>query len=280
MAERLPGLIDPNLPPDQQPLLDTSNPSPVAHPPSGAASGPVHAGSGCRSGSGTVPDANGSPIPDGAGPPKAPAPKTAKPQTAKSPAAGPHRSQAGEESTVTPVLSANFRREMEIRRYPVLVYTLVPLTALVLQAWLPRVVGPYDWFDFPLVVTVYFALGRRNPIQGTVMGVAMGLFEDALSHHAIGLNGVAKCVVGFVAASVGVRVDVENHTVRLVLNFLAFFAFERSLCIHLSRSAGTGTGMAMVHRGVSRDWQLADCDGAVSAAGPSANQGDEQEDRE
>jgi len=33
MAERLPGLIDPNLPPEQQPLLDTSNPTSVAHPP-------------------------------------------------------------------------------------------------------------------------------------------------------------------------------------------------------------------------------------------------------
>ncbi len=33
MAERLPGLIDPNLPADQQPLNDTSNPNPVAHPP-------------------------------------------------------------------------------------------------------------------------------------------------------------------------------------------------------------------------------------------------------
>ncbi len=33
MAERLPGLIDPNLPADQQPLHDTSNPNPVAHPP-------------------------------------------------------------------------------------------------------------------------------------------------------------------------------------------------------------------------------------------------------
>ncbi len=33
MAERLPGLIDPNLPPDQQPLHDSSNPVPVAHPP-------------------------------------------------------------------------------------------------------------------------------------------------------------------------------------------------------------------------------------------------------
>jgi hypothetical protein len=33
MAEHLPGLIDPNLPPDQQPLHDTSNPNPVTAPP-------------------------------------------------------------------------------------------------------------------------------------------------------------------------------------------------------------------------------------------------------
>ena len=33
MAEKLPGLIDPNLPPDQQPLNDTSNPNPVSRPP-------------------------------------------------------------------------------------------------------------------------------------------------------------------------------------------------------------------------------------------------------
>jgi rod shape-determining protein MreD len=52
------------------------------------------------------------------------------------------------------------------------------------------------------------------------MGASMGLLEDALSHHAIGVNGVAKTVVGFVAASVGVRIDVENHTIRLILNFL------------------------------------------------------------
>jgi rod shape-determining protein MreD len=117
------------------------------------------------------------------------------------------------------ILSADSRRDMEIRRYPLLVYTLVPLASLVLQAWLPRVVGRFDWFDLPLVVTIYFALGRRSPIQGTLMGAGMGLFEDALSHHAIGVNGVAKTVVGFLAASVGIRIDVENHTVRLLLNF-------------------------------------------------------------
>jgi rod shape-determining protein MreD len=119
-----------------------------------------------------------------------------------------------------PKLGANSRRDMEIRRYPLLVYALVPLVALVLQAWLPRALRGYAWFDLPLVITVYFALGRRSPIQGTLMGAAMGLFEDALTQHAIGINGVAKTIIGFLAASVGVRIDVENHTIRLVLNFL------------------------------------------------------------
>jgi rod shape-determining protein MreD len=101
-----------------------------------------------------------------------------------------------------------------------LIYVLAPLVALVLQAWLPRVLRNHVFFDLPLVVTVYFALGRRSPIQGTLMGAAMGLFEDALSHHAIGINGVAKTVAGFLAASVGIRIDVENFNIRLVLIFL------------------------------------------------------------
>lgn len=117
------------------------------------------------------------------------------------------------------LLSAGFRRDMEIRRYPLLAYAMIPLASLVLQAWLPRVVGRFVWFDLPLVVTVYFALGRRSPVQGAIMGAAMGLFEDALSHHPIGINGLAKTVVGFLAASVGVRIEVENYVIRLLLNF-------------------------------------------------------------
>ena len=116
--------------------------------------------------------------------------------------------------------ATDYRRELDIRRYPMAVYVLVPLAALVLQAWLPRVLGNHVWFDLPLVVTVYFALSRRSPIEGTLMGGALGIFEDALTQHAIGINGIAKTVVGFLAASVGVRIDVENYTIRLLLTFL------------------------------------------------------------
>lgn len=118
------------------------------------------------------------------------------------------------------VHGANYRRDLGVHSYPLLVYALAPLTALVLQAWLPHLLHGYTWFDLPLAVTVYFALARRDPVQGTMMGAGMGIFEDALTNHAIGGNGIAKTVAGFLAGSVGVRIDVDNFTIRLMMTFL------------------------------------------------------------
>jgi rod shape-determining protein MreD len=118
------------------------------------------------------------------------------------------------------VLGPDHRRDMGIRQFPFLIYAMTPIAALVLQALLPRFLRGYAWFDLPLLVTIYFALVRRDPIQGTLTGAGLGLFEDALTQHAIGVNGVAKTVAGFLAGSVGVRIDVENHTIRLMLTFL------------------------------------------------------------
>ena len=119
-----------------------------------------------------------------------------------------------------PVLMAESRRDVEIQRFPVLIYALVPVAALILQAWLPRLLGRFAWFDLPLVITVFFALSRRNPIQGSVLGGVLGIFEDALTGHAVGINGIAKTLVGYIAASVGVLINVESHTIRLILTFL------------------------------------------------------------
>lgn len=118
------------------------------------------------------------------------------------------------------VLTANSRRDLEIHRYPVPLYLAAPVIALVLQALLPRLLGRFSYFDLPLVITIYFALGRRSPIQGMFMGGILGIFEDALTHHAIGINGIAKTIAGYLAASVGVRIDVQNSTIRLLLNFV------------------------------------------------------------
>jgi rod shape-determining protein MreD len=118
------------------------------------------------------------------------------------------------------VLSVDARREMEIHRYPWLIYALVPVLAVVLQAWLPRLLGRFAWFDLPLVVTVFFGLSRRNPIQGSMLGGILGIFEDALTGHYIGINGVAKTLVGYLSASVGILVNVENHAIRLFMTFV------------------------------------------------------------
>jgi rod shape-determining protein MreD len=117
-------------------------------------------------------------------------------------------------------LGASHRRDLGMRSYPLLVYALAPLAALLLQVWLPSMLHNHAWFDFPLVVTVYFALARRDPIQGTMMGAAMGIFEDALTHHAIGGNGIAKTVAGFLAGSVGARINVDNFAIRLMMTFV------------------------------------------------------------
>ncbi|HEY2857711.1 MAG TPA: rod shape-determining protein MreD [Terracidiphilus sp.] len=118
------------------------------------------------------------------------------------------------------VTMANSRRDLEIHKYPAPLYLVVIVLALVLQALLPRAFGQnHIWFDFPLVITVYFALGRRSPIQGMLIGGFVGIFEDALTGHPLGINGIAKTLAGYLAASVGIRIDVQNYLVRVMLNF-------------------------------------------------------------
>jgi rod shape-determining protein MreD len=134
-----------------------------------------------------------------------------------------------------PVTTAHSRRDLEIHRYPAPMYVLVVAVALVAQGLLPRLTGQnHIWYDFPLVATIYFSLGRRSPVQGMVIGGFVGIFEDALTHRPIGINGIAKTVAGYLAASIGIRIDVENHTVRVVLNF-AFSLLSSALYLIIHR---------------------------------------------
>ncbi|WP_348264226.1 rod shape-determining protein MreC [Telmatobacter sp. DSM 110680] len=74
MAEKLPGLIVPNVPPDQQPLKDNSNPNPVARPPAALHPDRFTPGNATTP---TVPAApeSGAPVIDQSPPKKKPAPK-------------------------------------------------------------------------------------------------------------------------------------------------------------------------------------------------------------
>ena len=156
-----------------------------------------------------------------------------------------------------PVIMTDTHRDLEIHRYPAPLYLVVIVAALVLQAMLPRAVGEnHVWFDFPLVVTIYFALGRRSPIQGMLIGSSVGIFEDALTHHAIGINGIAKTVAGYLAASVGKRIDVQNYLGARHAQLCPDPFVQWALPVHLPRYAGPGAGVELAHHPVAGSGQL------------------------
>ncbi len=111
------------------------------------------------------------------------------------------------------------RRELEQHRFPPAVAVLVPIAAILLQALLPKPFPRLAILDLPLIVTIFFAVSRRSPVAGTLTGAAIGLLQDALTNQPIGVNGMAKSVIGYIAASIGIQVDVENLTTRLLINF-------------------------------------------------------------
>jgi rod shape-determining protein MreD len=111
------------------------------------------------------------------------------------------------------------RREMDQYFFNTAVTVLVPLGCLLLQAVVPKTFPRLAILDLPLIVVIFFAVARRNPIAGTITGTIIGLLQDGLTNHPFGVNGIAKGIVGYAAASIGFAVDVENVINRLVLNF-------------------------------------------------------------
>ena len=99
----------------------------------------------------------------------------------------------------------------------------IPLAAILFQVYVPRFITYLSYLELPLLVTVYFALMRRSPVAGVFFGAGVGLAQDSLSHQPLGMFGIVKTLVGYFAASVSQRFDVENPMVRLVLGFFFFF---------------------------------------------------------
>ncbi|MFZ0273636.1 MAG: rod shape-determining protein MreD [Acidobacteriaceae bacterium] len=117
------------------------------------------------------------------------------------------------------VLLASSRHEVGAKSFPVLVYILVPLLALGLQSLLSLHLNRFDLIDLPLLITIYYAITQREPVSATLVGAVIGIAQDGLTHNALGIFGISKAVIGYSAASVGVRVDTENHGARLLLTF-------------------------------------------------------------
>lgn len=127
------------------------------------------------------------------------------------------------------------RKKDHVSKFNVAAFILIPLAAILFQVYVPRFVTYLSYLELPLLVTVYFALMRRSPVQGVLFGAGIGLAQDSLSSHPLGMFGIVLTLVGYFAASVSQRVAVDNPMVRLVLA-LFFFFFHQFFYWVLSRA--------------------------------------------
>jgi rod shape-determining protein MreD len=121
---------------------------------------------------------------------------------------------------------ADASRSKGARAYSPVALLLVALGALLLQVYLPHLSEYFGYLDIPLLVTVYFPLMQRSQVRGIFLGAAIGVSQDALSAQPLGLYGIAKTLIGYFAASVSQRFDVENPAIRLALVFF-FYLFHQ-----------------------------------------------------
>src|ERR1700681_2037375 len=123
---------------------------------------------------------------------------------------------------------------IEVHKYYGGVVPVVVLLALVLQAFFPVYIRSANYLELPLLVTLYFALSKRNPSSGLLLGMVIGLLQDSLSRTPLGLYGIAKTLVGFVASSIGSRIDVVHPIARFMLT-ICFYLFHHVILMLMRR---------------------------------------------
>lgn len=109
-----------------------------------------------------------------------------------------------------------------IRIHPAALW-VTAFVALLLQTFLPVRIPLARLFDFPLLVTIYFAVARRHKIFAIGLGTGVGLVQDALSSGLIGMLGMAKGLVGYLAATAAVKFELEGIFGRLALTATLVF---------------------------------------------------------
>jgi len=116
--------------------------------------------------------------------------------------------------------------QVEVYRFSPPVTIGVPLAAIFLQAFLPLRLHFFSLFDLPLLVVIFFAVARRSPVAGLLTGSLIGLLQDSLTHHPIGIYGIAKTVVGFGASSLGAKLDVDNVGARFLVTLFFYVVHQ------------------------------------------------------
>ncbi|MBZ5701760.1 MAG: rod shape-determining protein MreD [Acidobacteriia bacterium] len=131
-------------------------------------------------------------------------------------------------------LRLNTESHIEVHKFRAGAVVATMVAALVLQALLPVYFPKAAILDLPLLLTTYFGLSRRNPSTGLLLGMVIGLLQDSLSKSPLGLYGIAKTLIGFIASSIGGRLDTEHPASRFAL-VIVFFGVHQGVIVLIKR---------------------------------------------
>ncbi|HSY31453.1 MAG TPA: rod shape-determining protein MreD [Verrucomicrobiae bacterium] len=126
----------------------------------------------------------------------------------------------------------NMESHIEVHKFRGGAIVVATLLALMFQAFVPVYFAKAAMIDLPLLITIYFGLSRRNPSTGLLLGMVIGLLQDSLSGPTVplGLYGIAKTIIGYLASSIGARLDTEHPAARFALTII-FFGLHQGIVL-------------------------------------------------
>lgn len=152
--------------------------------------------------------------------------------------------------------SLTSREQVSVYEFNWLTIILVPLVATFLQIFILGRIPFLRTIDLPFLVTIFFATARRNPISGCLTGCFIGLLQDLFAsynaNHPLGMYGIALTVVGYLASSLGLKIDVENPGSRFLITYI-FFVIQLGVYY--------GVAHGLLRQGLQWSWSH----GAISA---------------
>lgn len=131
-------------------------------------------------------------------------------------------------------VAQTMRPDEAVYRFNGLVTVGVPLLAIFVRAFLPIRFHFFSWFELPLLVTIYFAMARRNQVAGMMTGAIIGLVQDSMTQLPIGIYGIANTIVGYGASSLSAKIDTENPGSRALITF-CFYLLQQFIYITVAR---------------------------------------------
>jgi rod shape-determining protein MreD len=120
--------------------------------------------------------------------------------------------------------SLTSREQVSVYEFSWLAIIFIPLIAVLIQIFIPVKVRFLPIIDLPFMVTIFFATARRNPISGCITGCIIGVMQDLFAgpNHPLGMYGIALTIIGFLASSLGLKIDVENPGSRFLITYIFF----------------------------------------------------------